>query len=61
MAAADDNPHTTDKVISSLAGWVECFPRCRLAGTVFAGGVTAPGDIKNHMALKEAFDAGMHI
>lgn len=61
MAAADDNPHTTDKVISSLAGWVECFPRCRLAGTVFAGGVTAPGEIRGHKALKEAFDAGVHL
>ena len=61
MAAADDNLHTTDKSIISLTGWTDCFPRCRLAGTVFAGGVTKPGDIEGHKALKEAFDAGMHV
>ena len=61
MAAADDNPHTTDKVITGFTGWTDCFPRCRLAGTVFSGGVTAPGDIRNHKALREAFEAGVHI
>ena len=61
MAAADDNPHTTDKVITGFTGWTDCFPRCRLAGTVFADGVTAPGEIRGHKALKEAFDAGVHL
>ena len=61
MAAADDNPHTTDKVIAGFTGWTDCFPRCRLAGTVFAGGVMAPGEIRGHKALKGAFEAGVHL
>lgn len=60
-AAADDNPHTPERAVSCLTGWVDCFPKSRLAGTVFAGGVTEVGDIENHRALDEAFQAGMHV
>lgn len=61
MTAADDNPHTVDRAVSGLSGWIDCFPKSRLAGTVFAGGVTERGDIENHRALDEAFQAGMHV
>lgn len=60
-AAADDNPHTPEKAVSCLTGWIDCFPKSRLAGTAFAGGVTDEGDIGNHKALDEAFEAGMHV
>ena len=60
-AAADDNPHTPEKAVSCLTGWIDCFPKSRLAGTVFAGGVTDEGDIGNHKALDEAFEAGRHV
>lgn len=61
MAAADDNPHTPERAISGLTGWIDCFPKSRLAGVVFAGGVTEAGDIENHKELHEAFVAGMHV
>lgn len=61
MAAADDNPHTPERTISGLTGWIDCFPKARLAGVVFAGGVTEAGDIENHKELHEAFVAGMHV
>ena len=44
-----------------LEGWVECFPRAALAGTVFAGGITDQGDIQGHPALKRAYDMGAGI
>lgn len=61
MTAADDNTHTTDRAVSGIIGWIDCFPKSRLAGTVFAGGVTEAGDIENHEALDEAFQAGMNV
>lgn len=44
-----------------MTGWIDCFPKARLAGVVFAGGVTEAGDIENHKELHEAFAAGMHV
>ena len=32
-----------------------------LAGTLFAGGVTAPGEMEGHPALKEAYDMEKEI
>ena len=44
-----------------MNGWIECFPKARLAGSVFAGGVTAPGEIDNHPSLKKAYEMGKNI
>ena len=60
-AAAVDEEQTPRRAISGLEGWVECFPRAALAGTVFAGGITDQGDIQGHPALKRAYDMGAGI
>ena len=49
------------RAIQGLQGWICCFDKCRLAGTVFAGGVNDPGDIAWHPVLKTAFDLGAAI
>lgn len=41
--------------------WITCFPKSRLAGKVFAGGVTNPGEIQNHVALAKAYEAGKNV
>lgn len=56
--AAEEEPHTVDGTVTGLQGWVDCFEKARLAGTVFAGGVTAVGEIQGHPALKQAYDMG---
>ena len=38
-AAAEDAPETFAGTEKAVQGRVDCFPRCALAGTVFAGGV----------------------
>ena len=53
-AAAEEGDHTVDGAVTGLQGWIDCFEKTRLAGTVFAGGVTAVGDIKQHCALEKA-------
>ena len=60
-SAAENEPEVPARAISGLGGWIECFDRARLAGSVFAGGVTAPGEIKGHPSLKIAYDMGRNI
>lgn len=52
--AAEDEQDTPARAVSGLEGWIACFERARLAGTVFAGGVDSPGEIAGHTALAEA-------
>lgn len=59
--AADDAEGTDARAITGLEGWIECFPQARLAGTVFAGGVTAVGEIKDHEALNKAYEMGKSV
>ena len=60
-SAAEEGAKTPSRSITSLEGWIECFPKAHLTGTVFAGGVTRVGDIKGHPALKKAYDMGRSL
>ena len=53
-AAAEDEAYVPQRAVSGVEGWVECFERARLAGTVFMGGVTEAGENPEHPALEEA-------
>lgn len=57
-AAAEDEPFVPQRALSGLEGWVECFERAKVAGHVFMGGVTEPGENPEHPALKQARDMG---
>lgn len=59
--AAEENEHTVDGAVTGLMGWIDCFEKARLAGTVFAGGVTSVGEIQGHPALKKAYEMGKNI
>ena len=50
--AAEDGSTVPERAVNGLTGWIDCFEKARLAGTVFAGGVDGPGDITGHPALK---------
>ena len=52
--AAEDEPETVDGTRTAVQGWVDCFPRCELVDTIFAGGVNDVGDIAGHPALEKA-------
>ena len=60
-AAAEDDLYVPQRAVSGLEGWVECFERARLAGTVFMGGVTAAGENPSHPALEQAYRMGCEI
>ena len=57
-AAAEDEAHVPQRAVSGLEGWIACFERARLAGAVFMGGVTDPGEIPEHPALEQAYRMG---
>lgn len=59
--AADSEDGVDARAISGLEGWTRCFPKARLAGTVFAGGVNGVGEIKGHSALEKAYGIGRAI
>ena len=59
--AAEDEPETVEGTVKAVQGWVDCFERCELADTVFAGGVNEIGEINGHPALKRAYQVGKEI
>lgn len=60
-AAAEEGADTPEQAVHGLEGWIRCFPKARLAGTVFAGGADAIGDIEGNPALREAFEMGKTV
>ena len=60
-AAADDGADVPARAVGGLTGWIDCFEKASLAGTVFAGGVTGTGETAGHPALQEAYDMGNQL
>ncbi len=56
--AAEDGEYVPEKAINGLQGWIDCFEKAHLAGSVFADGVTDSGEIEGHSALQRAYDLG---
>lgn len=59
--AAEDEPGTVEGTEKAVQGWVDCFLRCQLVETIFAGGVNDVGEIAGHPALERAYQAGKEI
>ena len=57
-SAAEEGEEVWQRAAAGLGGWVECFEKAKLAGVVFAGGVTAPGEVKGSEAMARALAAG---
>lgn len=60
-AAADGEPSAMDGAVKGLEGWLACFEKARLAGTVFGGGADAVGAIQGNPALREAYEMGVKV
>ena len=59
--AAEAEPETVEGTVKAVQGWVDCFERCELVETVFAGGVNEIGEIIGHPALERAYQVGKEI
>ena len=42
--AAEDAQEVPEKAVSGLQGWVDCFGKAELAGSLFCGGIASPGE-----------------
>ena len=59
--AADTDESAMDGAIKGLEGWIACFDKARLAGTVFGGGADAVGAIQGNPALINAYEMGKTV
>ena len=59
--AAEDEAETPKRAETGLTGWIDCYPKSRLAGTLFCGGVNMPRDIEGNGKLQEAYVLGQNI
>lgn len=59
--AAENEPEVPKRAESGLTGWTDCYPKCRLAGTLFCGGVDAPHAIEGNEKLQTAYEMGLHV
>lgn len=60
-AAAEEEETAADRAKNGLQGWIDCFPKARLAGSVLAGGVNGVGEIQGHPALGQAYALGRAV
>ena len=58
---ADDDENTPKRAETGLTGWIDCYPKSRIAGTLFCGGVNSPHEIEGNPKLQEAFELGKSV
>ena len=59
--ATEDAEHVPQRAFAGLTGWIDCYPKSRLASTLFCGGVTMPRDITGNAKLQEAYELGIQV
>ena len=59
--ATENEEGSPKRAETGLTGWIDCFPKSRLAGTLFCGGVTMPRDIEGNGKLQEAYELGKNV
>ncbi len=60
-SAAEDEETVPRRAVNGVEGWIECFERAKLAGTIFMGGVTEAGENPAHPALERAYRMGKEV
>lgn len=60
-SAAEDEEYVPERAVAGLTGWIDCFENAHLSGTVFAGGVSGPGETEGHPSLKRAYEMGATV
>ena len=61
MNGAEDEDDTSTRAEAGLKGWVDCYPKSRMAGTLFCGGVNEAREIMGNPKLQEAFELGEKV
>lgn len=61
MSAADTEESTVAGALKGLQGWIDCFEKAHLAGSIFAGGVDNIGSVIGHKAMQDAYEMGYSL
>ena len=61
LTAADTEQTASEGPLKGLQGWIDCFEKTSIKGTVLCGGVSNGGDISSNTKLKEAYNLGSHV
>lgn len=59
--AAENESETPKRAEIGLTGWIDCYPKSRLAGHLFCGGVNEVHEIEGNLKLQEAFELGKQV
>ena len=60
--AAEDEDYVPEKAVSGLQGWVDCFGKAELAGSLFCGGLADPNAAADRKEkLDEAYRFGQAL
>ena len=60
--AAEDESYVPEKAVNGLQGWVDCFEKAELAGTLFCGGISDPNEATGRsVELDEAYHFGKQL
>ena len=51
--AAEDEPSVPEKALTGLQGWVDCFEKAELAGSLFCGGLNDPREANGKSEAQE--------
>ena len=61
LTTAAEEAATPKRAETGLTGWIDCYPKSRLAGTLFCGGVNDAREIEGNPKLQEAYELGKHV
>lgn len=59
--AAEDEEFVPKRAESGLQGWIDCFEKAQLKGTLFVGGMNEPNDISGNKKLNNAYEMGERV
>jgi hypothetical protein len=59
--AAENEAETPKRAEAGLTGWLDCYPKSRLAGTLFCGGVNGAREIEDNPKLHVAYELGKRL
>ena len=60
--ATEDEATTSEKALNGLQGWVDCFEKAELAGALFCGGISDPGEASGKKDEQiEAYEFGKSL
>ena len=60
--AAEDGEETVEGTVKAVQGWVDCFEKAKLCGSLFVGGLNGPGEASaNAEALEKAYQFGKNL